>query len=65
MRTPLQRKSKVPLEERRIKMYINMIPWLIKGVYTVTMIPGDGIGPEIAESVEAIFAAAKVRSRYC
>jgi isocitrate/isopropylmalate dehydrogenase len=24
------------------------------------MIPGDGIGPEIAQSVEAIFAAAKV-----
>jgi len=24
------------------------------------MIPGDGIGPEISESVEKIFAAAKV-----
>ncbi len=32
----------------------------IQGVYTVTMIPGDGIGPEISESVEKIFAAAKV-----
>ena len=29
-------------------------------MHTVTMIPGDGIGPEISESVEKIFAAAKV-----
>ncbi|ORX35075.1 hypothetical protein BD324DRAFT_609780 [Kockovaella imperatae] len=29
------------------------------GNYTVTMIPGDGIGPEIAESVKSIFKAAK------
>ncbi|CDH59746.1 isocitrate nad-dependent [Lichtheimia corymbifera JMRC:FSU:9682] len=29
------------------------------GNYTVTLIPGDGIGPEIAESVKRIFAAAK------
>ncbi|KAJ1931105.1 NAD-dependent isocitrate dehydrogenase, partial [Linderina pennispora] len=30
------------------------------GNYTVTMIPGDGIGPEISKSVERIFSAAKV-----
>ncbi|KAJ1928798.1 NAD-dependent isocitrate dehydrogenase, partial [Linderina macrospora] len=30
------------------------------GNYTVTMIPGDGIGPEISQSVERIFSAAKV-----
>ncbi|GMK56375.1 hypothetical protein CspeluHIS016_0302150 [Cutaneotrichosporon spelunceum] len=30
------------------------------GNYTVTLIPGDGIGPEIAESVRKIYAAAKV-----
>ena len=29
-------------------------------MYTVTLIPGDGIGPEIAESVKSIFEAAKV-----
>ncbi|ORY26509.1 isocitrate dehydrogenase [Naematelia encephala] len=29
------------------------------GNYTVTMIAGDGIGPEIAESVKTIFATAK------
>ncbi|GFZ44583.1 Isocitric dehydrogenase [Saitozyma sp. JCM 24511] len=29
------------------------------GNYLVTLIPGDGIGPEIAESVKKIFAAAK------
>ncbi|KAG2234794.1 isocitrate dehydrogenase, NAD-dependent [Thamnidium elegans] len=28
------------------------------GNYTVTLIPGDGIGPEISRSVKAIFAAA-------
>ncbi|OAV90734.1 isocitrate dehydrogenase (NAD+) [Puccinia triticina 1-1 BBBD Race 1] len=28
--------------------------------YKVTLIPGDGIGPEISESVKAIYAAAKV-----
>jgi len=27
----------------------------------VTLIPGDGIGPEISESVQSIFQAAKVR----
>ncbi|KAL7413112.1 hypothetical protein BDY24DRAFT_390624 [Mrakia frigida] len=30
-----------------------------RGNYIVTLIPGDGIGPEIAESVKAIFAKAK------
>ncbi|KAG2141762.1 uncharacterized protein EDB93DRAFT_1294067 [Suillus bovinus] len=30
------------------------------GKYTVTLIPGDGIGPEISESVKDIYAAAKV-----
>ncbi|GAA5854862.1 hypothetical protein JCM8547_004099 [Rhodosporidiobolus lusitaniae] len=30
------------------------------GSINVTLIPGDGIGPEIAESVKAIFSAAKV-----
>ena len=32
----------------------------MKGNYCVTLIPGDGIGPEIAESVKQIFSAAKV-----
>ncbi|KJA30223.1 hypothetical protein HYPSUDRAFT_32359 [Hypholoma sublateritium FD-334 SS-4] len=30
------------------------------GKYTVTLIPGDGIGPEISESVKAIYTAAQV-----
>ncbi|KAJ2847410.1 NAD-dependent isocitrate dehydrogenase, partial [Coemansia erecta] len=30
------------------------------GNYEVTLIPGDGIGPEISKSVERIFDAAKV-----
>nr|CAG8574566.1 242_t:CDS:10 [Entrophospora candida] len=30
------------------------------GKYTVTLIPGDGIGPEIAESVKTVFKEAKV-----
>lgn len=29
------------------------------GLYTVSLIEGDGIGPEIAQSVKDIFAAAK------
>ena len=33
---------------------------VVQGNYTVTLIPGDGIGPEIAESVKAIYSAAKV-----
>ncbi|CAG8461599.1 6998_t:CDS:2 [Paraglomus brasilianum] len=31
-----------------------------KGNYTVTIIPGDGIGPEISESVKRIYSAANV-----
>lgn len=33
-----------------------------KGLYTVSLIEGDGIGPEIAQSVKDIFAAANVCS---
>lgn len=32
----------------------------LKGLYTVSLIEGDGIGPEISQSVKDIFAAAKV-----
>ena len=32
----------------------------IQGKYTVTLIEGDGIGPEISQAVKDIFAAAKV-----
>lgn len=31
------------------------------GKYTVTLIEGDGIGPEIAQSVKDIYSAANVR----
>ena len=31
-----------------------------QGLYTVSLIEGDGIGPEISQSVKDIFAAAKV-----
>jgi hypothetical protein len=34
-----------------------------KGLYTVSLIEGDGIGPEISQSVKDIFAAAKVRTQ--
>ncbi|KAG8802636.1 NAD-dependent isocitrate dehydrogenase, partial [Serendipita sp. 399] len=30
------------------------------GKYTVTLIPGDGIGPEISQSIKDIYTAAKV-----
>jgi len=32
------------------------------GLYTVSLIEGDGIGPEISQSVKDIFTAAKVRT---
>lgn len=32
------------------------------GKYTVTLIEGDGIGPEIAQSVKDIYSAANVRT---
>jgi hypothetical protein len=32
-----------------------------QGLYTVSLIEGDGIGPEISQSVKDIFAAAKVQ----
>jgi isocitrate dehydrogenase (NAD+) len=35
-----------------------------QGKYTVTMIEGDGIGPEISQSVKEIFAAAKVKTAH-
>jgi hypothetical protein len=34
----------------------------VQGNYVVSLIEGDGIGPEISESVKDIFSAAKVRS---
>ena len=41
-------------------LLLDRVADLGQGVYPVTLIPGDGIGPEISESVEKIFAAAKV-----
>ena len=35
---------------------------VMQGNFTVTLIEGDGIGPEISQSVKNIFAAAKVCS---
>jgi hypothetical protein len=67
--------SRAPSWERRGKMYdpaddifflyAFCVVWIIldadwQGIFTVTLIPGDGIGPEIAESVQRIFEAAKV-----
>ena len=37
-------------------------PFPCSEVRTVTLIPGDGIGPEIAVAVQKIFAAAEVES---
>ena len=41
------------LKDEELKVYF-------QGKYTVTLIEGDGIGPEISQSVIDIFAAAKV-----
>ena len=40
---------------------MTMVLTSIKGLYTVSLIEGDGIGPEISQSVKDIFAAAGVR----
>lgn len=43
--------------------YVLRNTWVLmtlKGLYTVSLIEGDGIGPEISQSVKDIFAAAKV-----
>ena len=42
---------------------MTMVLTSIKGLYTVSLIEGDGIGPEISQSVKDIFAAAKVRTQ--
>lgn len=34
---------------------------IAQGNYPVSLIEGDGIGPEISQAVKDIFAAAKVR----
>jgi isocitrate dehydrogenase (NAD+) len=47
--------------KRWIRRYTSFTDGMIKdGKYIVTMIPGDGIGPEISHSVKRIFAAEKV-----
>ena len=42
-----------------IVIFLNY-PKFPSDVRTVTLIPGDGIGPEIAVAVQKIFAAAEV-----
>ena len=46
---------------RERRRQTNSDPIQLKGKYTVTLIEGDGIGPEISQSVKDIFTAAKVR----
>lgn len=38
-----------------------LLGFSIQGMYIVSLIEGDGIGPEIAQSVKDIYKAAKVR----
>lgn len=55
----------VNLKDRVLYFCINYSKYLFdqhllsQGNYLVTLIPGDGIGPEISRSVKEIFAAAK------
>jgi hypothetical protein len=51
-------------EGRRLRFGENgkILIGYVQGKYTVTLIEGDGIGPEISQSVKDIFAAAKVRA---
>lgn len=39
----------------------NFIRHSSSSIRTVTLIPGDGIGPEISAAVQKIFASAEVR----
>ena len=43
---------------RRISNLLNQP--LSRSQHTITLFPGDGIGPQISESVKEIFAAAEV-----
>lgn len=48
------------LAMRRASSFSGSIGNKIGGRYTVTLIPGDGIGKEISESVKTIFKSQKV-----
>lgn len=52
------RKSHLSRDTKQNTPRLTLIP---QGNYLVSLIEGDGIGPEIAVSVKDIFAAAKVR----
>jgi isocitrate dehydrogenase (NAD+) len=44
----------------QLQRYHGLTLGAFQGNYTVTLIEGDGIGPEISQSVKDIFSAAKV-----
>ncbi|KAH9977788.1 hypothetical protein BGW80DRAFT_1557798 [Lactifluus volemus] len=59
--------SRTLLHSQAVRSYASAAPTAAfagqkasNGKYTVTLIPGDGIGPEISESVKTIYDAAKV-----
>ncbi|KAL1405270.1 isocitrate dehydrogenase (NAD(+)) idh1 [Vanrija albida] len=52
-RAPIARSMASLVEESRL-------PAKFGGKYTVTLVPGDGIGPEVADSVKEVFEALKV-----
>ena len=59
------RSKKVKMLSRRLFTVSRLLNGCIRRNYagdtrTVTLIPGDGIGPEISASVQKIFAAASV-----
>lgn len=49
-----------PVSTPEVSPEIPLPPKSADGNYTVTLIPGDGIGPEISQSVKRIFKAANV-----
>lgn len=44
------------------QIFIYCFALFVSQIQTVTLIPGDGIGPEISSAVMKIFEAAKVSS---
>lgn len=62
---PVKIKKKLRRPERKLEINLTLSTQpanilLNQGNYTVSIIEGDGIGPEISQAVKDIFAAAKV-----
>lgn len=60
---PFSKTVTIPLKCLIICTPLNIMSFFALQMKTVTLIPGDGIGPEISTAVMRIFEAAKVSTR--